>query len=30
MYCLYCGYEASPGTQFCSKSCADKFVNGED
>jgi predicted nucleic acid-binding Zn ribbon protein len=29
MYCLYCGDKASQGTQFCSRSCVEKFTNGD-
>lgn len=27
--CLYCGEGASPGTEFCSVSCVNKFTNGD-
>jgi len=27
--CLHCGEGASPGTEFCSMSCANKFTDGD-
>ena len=27
--CLHCGEGSAAGTEFCSRSCADKFTDGE-
>jgi len=27
--CLHCGEGSAPGTEFCSRSCADKFTDGD-